>query len=418
MAIKDFIITLYAEETATIVNDVIQYPEISIFFDDTLIVDNIPVKESMFVTKEPLLPSWTKIVAHEDAKTNKTEKLTFNYKFIVTINDNVDNKKVDAHTIKVEFKTDNKDAMYTDVTVSQIKINNMHLLLESTVIYDEEPVFELEFEMPVYQHIVSKQLHTEVTNKTITLDTSETYLNLFPTQVSSRAFIGHECKEIIINKIKDFYYKDDVNLYGATTKQTSGGRYQSQAIERNAENFLDDPTLYPLWLSLQTAFDEHCNNFNLPRVIILSTWCIWYFQPDRVRPGWPSQFGQLSGHIHPGSVLVGTYYPFIEKDSSPVIYENPFKEVIESNNVHRLRGLSAFESNIKDYQVEEIAVHAQEGMFNIFPAYLKHMVRPASTQQRMVVSCNTCLYSERHAVASPIHPLGARDYRIEPYDNI
>lgn len=365
MAVRDYIITVYAKEYDVQDN---QYPLMSVFFNGTLIKSNIEVKkESRNNTytepSEPLLPAWTKIqYAREDTVG------FFNYKFVVSLNDNSDNNLITEHSIKLKFDDPN---LTSSINLKKIELNEIVLVAYSNVLDNENPEYELKFKMPIYPHMKAVKYIGNTGNEV-------DYVNLFPTPISSRHFKNHECKDTLIEMIHDYYESKDSNKYG-----------------QSDEKVLLNPSLKPLWISFQNAFDDHCNKFNLPKVIIKASWFIWYKIPDSIQ-----------SHTHPATSLVGAYYPYAEEGSSPIVFEHPFNNVIATNNIRRM-GYNSIHAdlNTEEYQIEELHLEPTSEMFNIFPGYIRHCVRPNQTQRRYILVANTVLYSEREK-------FGIKDLRI------
>ncbi|SVE57646.1 uncharacterized protein METZ01_LOCUS510500, partial [marine metagenome] len=193
MAVKDFIITVYTEEHG--VQDG-QYPLMSIFFNDALIESNIEVKnENRNTYTQPsktLLPDWTGVQA------NGREHLVafFNYKFIVSLNDNSDNNLITEHLIKIIF---DNPSLTCSITIKQIEVNETRLKIPGTYTFinSENLEYELKFKMPIYPH--KKEVNLVKGPKW-----KVEYLNVFPTPISIRYFIKHECKETLIEMIHDY----------------------------------------------------------------------------------------------------------------------------------------------------------------------------------------------------------------------
>jgi hypothetical protein len=232
--------------------------------------------------------------------------------------------------------------------------------------------------MPIYPHMKAVKYIGNTGNDV-------DYVNLFPTPISCRHFKNHECKDTLIELIHDYYESKDSNKAVGT-----GSRVSDKNILYNT------PSLKPLWISYQNAFDDHCVKFNLPKVIIVASWVIWYKILDSIQ-----------SHTHSASSLVGAYYPYADEGSSPIIFEHPFNDVIATNNIQRM-GYNSIHAdlNTEEYQIEELHVEPTSGMFNIFPGYLRHCVRPNQTEHRYILVADTVLYSEKDR-------FGLKDLRYE-----
>ena len=403
MAVRDYIIAVYAKEHDVQDN---QYPLMSVFFNGTLIKSNIEVKESRNNTytepSEPLVPVSTKIqYSGREGRSRRDAREDivgyFNYKFVVSLNDNSDNNLITEHSIKLKFDDPN---LTSSIHLKKIELNEIALVAYLNVLNNENPEYELKFKMPIYPHMKAVKYIGNTGNDV-------DYVNLFPTPISCRHFKNHECKDTLIEMIHDYYESQDSNTSGQDVP--SG---QRRIIERGMgrsssydgaptwsldKNILySNPSLKPLWISFQNAFDDHCVKFNLPKVIIVASWFIWYKILDSIQ-----------SHTHPASSLVGAYYPYADEGSSPIIFEHPFNDVIATNNIRRM-GYNSIHAdlNTEEYQIEELHVEPISEMFNIFPGYLRHCVRPNQTEHRYILVTNTVLYSEKDR-------FGLKDLRYE-----
>ena len=353
MAVRDYIITVYAEEHG--VQDG-QYPLMSISFNDTLIENSIEVKKENRNTytqySKSLLPEWTKVkYAREDTVG------FFNYKFIVSLNDNSDNNLITEHSIKFKFTNPN---LTCSINLKKVELNEI-VLTYPEVLNNENLEYELKFKMPIYPH--KKEVKFVKGTKW-----KVEYLNVFSTPISIRYFINHKCKETLIEMIRDYYKFKESNKYG-----------------QSDEKILLNSNLKPLWISFQNAFDDHCKKFNLPKVIIRASWFIWYSGSDSIQ-----------SHTHPATSLIGTYYPHVDEGSSPVIFEHPSNDVMATNNIRRMGYDTIHTGDLNtDYSIEEGYIEPMSEMFSIFPSYVRHCVRPNQIQHRYILVANTVLYSER-----------------------
>ena len=369
MAVCNYVVTVYAQEYNVIDED---YPQMSIYFDNSLIANGITVQEvstlsdwRSIIEYESVLPSWTKIEAGQDRPKNKSGDYRFSYSFIVSINDNIDNNKTTPH--KIKFVLDNTD--YDNcINITSIYINECKLSAEDWIGSIDNGIgnteLETSFTMPIYPH--KKEVNLKGQKWKVK------YANLFPIPVSSRYFIKHECKEMVIDMIDDYYEKKEPNKYRQVEKR-----------------FLSIPSLKPLWITFQNAFDDHCEKFNLPKVII--------------RASWFRDTGSIQSHIHPNAVLVGAYYLHADKNAPPFVIEHPFHNTISSNNISRVgyNEIINEKYNTEEYKIEETHIHPKSGMFNIFPGYLRHCVRPTNqVYHRYIVVANAVLRSESEQYAN------------------
>jgi hypothetical protein len=200
--------------------------------------------------------------------------------------------------------------------------------------------------MPLFPYVNT----TEILNKN---DRSIEYMYLYPITASTRYFDNHPCRDISIKVIDDYYNKKDPSLY-----------FQSEKLFlSHNEEFKE------LWISFQNAFDEHCDKFNLPKVLVSASWFIRYHADGS---------DSIPSHVHNNSVLVGTYYPYVDTDCSAVTFEHPSLEIIRSNTISRIGYKDAIkeDKNTLEYQIKQYDIIPQSEMFNIFPAYASHHVKP------------------------------------------
>lgn len=364
MAICDYIVTITAAESN--VNED-QYPTLNIHFNGVLIEENVIVKRGTRNTyteeHRPLLPEWTKVKAALDAYKDGTGKVLYNYKFPVSLNDNTDNNETTEHTIDIEYFGHNCSVEIIKVELNKFEIfSNMYDVVNLNY---NNPTASFKFKMPIYTQ-----------TKKVFLSEGQ-YHNIFSTPVSTTTFTDHECRDKLIAMIDDFYEEKEGEKYG----------------QANEEILLNE-NLLPLWVSFQNAFDDHCEHFNLPKVIIRASWFIKYNKPDSIQ-----------SHTHPATCLIGTYYPKVDSGSSPLVFEHPYNTTIATNNIRRVGYNADLHSN--EYEIEELHVNPTSEMFNIFPATVRHCVRPSEQfQNRYILVANTVLYSEKEM-------FGLKDLRIE-----
>lgn len=367
MAIRDYIITIIARPYDVENNN---YPKMSILFDDELIQSNLEIKYTERSHKT-LLPAWMKITAGQDVKG------LFIYKFIVTLDDCEDSNTKEKHTIK--FILDNKKSADC-INIDAVLINQCNLVDEGFLgsINKDNTDLELCFYMPLFPH---EDIITILPKS----DHSIEYMYLYPIIASSRYFDNHVCKNISIKVIDDYYNKKDPSLY-----------FQSEKL------FLShNKEFKELWISFQNAFDDHCVKFNLPKVLISSSWFICYH--DNGSDG-------IASHVHKNSVLVGTYYPYVDTECSAITFEHPSLETIRNNTISRIGYKDAIkkDKNTPEYQIKQYNIIPQTGMFNIFPGYASHHVKPTKSKNkvRYIIVANTVLYSEKDR-------FGLKDLRYE-----
>jgi hypothetical protein len=278
-----------------------------------------------------------------------------------------------THKIRVVFSDTELSCC---INIRSISIDSVIIIGRTSVpgaVNTENPELEISFTMPLYPY--RKVSRLEKFN-----DEEVNYPEVFRIPFSSRIIKKHECKETLIEMMDDYYEKQEM------TKLLSD------------KKLLSIPELYPLWLTFQTAFDDHCVKFNLPRVLISSSWFVSYKKLDSIKM-----------HFHPGAVIVGAWYPYVdEENSAPVVFEHPSTQEIASSHSYRKGLVNIRTDNMDEYRIEEFEIQPKSGMMNIWPGYLTHWIRKNHTDERYIVTVNTILYSERDAID--------KDYRIEPLE--
>ena len=233
MALEDNIIAIFVEEYGVENN---QYPRMSIFFDDVLIEENIEVRE-IKKTVNTLLPEWTGIKAGNDVPKNESGADSSCYKFIVELDNHNDRDTTSTHKIRVVF-TDTE--LSCCINIRSISANSIIIIGCTDLVgsvHTENPELEISFTMPLYPY--RKVLKLEKFNKE-----EVNYPEIFKIPFSTRFIKKHVCTDRIIEMMGDYYEKQEM------TKLLSD------------KKLLSIPELYPLWLTFQTAFDEHCVKFN------------------------------------------------------------------------------------------------------------------------------------------------------------
>ena len=84
-------------------------------------------------------------------------------------------------------------------------------------------------------------------------------------------------------------------------------------------------------------------------------------------------------HRHEGSVVSGAYYPYVEDDSCPLIFESPLRQV---------RMCDVFDKQ-NEFSSYYVSMKPKNGLLLIFPSWLEHKTDPNASGKRITVSFNT-----------------------------
>ena len=207
---------------------------------------------------------------------------------------------------------------------------------------------------------------------------------VFPTLISEFNLSKHQCEQLVIEKIETWFKLKDPNLYN-----------------NNVEKFLNEFDLIELWKTFQECLDVYCEKANIKSVIISSSWCK------------AEETGQsIKAHKHPESVLSGVYYPYIDPNSSSLVFENPTTPVIKEHNIRRIMNMDHSDLYKENYVIDNLEFTPQCGILIVFPSHVKHWVLPNMANKRYTVVFNTLLYSERKSLDQNPY---IRDYRIEQH---
>ena len=203
---------------------------------------------------------------------------------------------------------------------------------------------------------------------------------VFPTLISTFDLTGHQCEQLVIEKINLYDSQKDPNLF-----------------DNNKERFLNQLDLIELWKTFQTCADMYCEKADIEPIIIGSSWC-------KVE----KQNGSIQPHKHPQSILSGSYYPYVEENSSPIIFEDPTTPIRKKFNISRILN-NELRGKKENYLFKDYEIYPCKGMLIIFPSHIKHWVPPNPSSKRCSVIFNSLRYNERYNFF--------RDYRTEPHED-
>ena len=127
-------------------------------------------------------------------------------------------------------------------------------------------------------------------------------------------------------------------------------------------NILDSYT--KLKSSIQEAVDLYSQKIGICRVAISQS---WYNIADNG--------GFITRHTHPGSVISGAYYPFIENNYGGFVVENP--------NPHEVwNKLTKYNETAHDFEIKTDDLL-------LFPSRMNHFTEPNQSGTRLCISFNT-----------------------------
>ena len=175
---------------------------------------------------------------------------------------------------------------------------------------------------------------------------------IFPTLVSAFDLKGHSQEQTCIDIIEQHNNLTDHALI-------KGGK---SSFVVGDEQFLFDKRLEKLRWDIQGCIDSYCDDAGL--------------EPSLLSTSWFNVMGEGSNverHRHEGSVVSGAYYPLVEDESCPLIFESPLRQV---------RMCDVFSSYY-------VSMKPKNGLLLIFPSWLEHRTDPNASGKRITVSFNT-----------------------------
>ena len=189
-----------------------------------------------------------------------------------------------------------------------------------------------------------------------------------------------------VQRKKIFSFLKDINNtgnHGAFTKNAVSSHecgfkiidIISQEIE-GLENFKKDIQLYIDEFTNKTSYDNHVKNFrDLNRVnegplFLGSSW----FNIQQ-------KGSVLKQHIHSHCVVSGALFINVDADSSPLVFENPIKRILD---------LANHTENSSKYSRDWVTYKPSNGDLFLFPSWLEHgsYYQENMTPNRTVISFN------------------------------
>lgn len=199
-------------------------------------------------------------------------------------------------------------------------------------------------------------------------------LSLFPTLVSAFDLNGH----IEIEKCLEIINKYETGDHALILKGKS-------SFINGDEEFLFNPELKKLRADIQNCIDLYCRDAGLEESILGTSWFNVL-----------GKDGQVDKHRHEGSVVSGAFYPYVDEDSCPLIFESPLRP---------LRMNDVFE-NQNPYSSYFASCKPRSGLLLIFPSWLEHRTDPNPSEKRITVSFNTMRKKLIPLVAAKMHHYG------------
>ena len=200
-------------------------------------------------------------------------------------------------------------------------------------------------------------------------------LSLFPTLVSAFDLSGHSEIEKCIDIIEKY---ENVGDHGLIANGKS-------SFLQGDEEFLFHPDLKKLRTDIQNCIDLYCKEAGLEESILGTSWF------NVIGEG-----GQVDKHRHEGSVVSGAFYPYVDENSCPLIFESPLRPL-------RMNDVFADQNPYSSYYA---SCKPRNGLVLIFPSWLEHRTDPNETKKRITVSFNTMRKKLIPLVAAKMHHYG------------
>ena len=119
---------------------------------------------------------------------------------------------------------------------------------------------------------------------------------------------------------------------------------------------------------IQMCINEYCFHAGLEYTEISKSW-LNAQQLD----------GRVDLHRHELSIVSGAYYPFVEPNSSPLIFKSPILGP----------KMSEIHAKATEYTADEMEFDVRTGFLILFPSWLYHYTKPNPTEKRITMSFNT-----------------------------
>ena len=177
---------------------------------------------------------------------------------------------------------------------------------------------------------------------------------IFPTLVQIYDLQENPCNELITNYI---------NSVDVTPWPIDIGNGLSNST--NEMNVLDK---FAVKDDIQSCLDEYCDTVGLGPVEIGKSWV-----------NIQEESGHIASHRHELSIISGAYYPFVEPNSSPLVFTSPIlaPKMAEVHNK-----ATEFTSNNMEFDI-------RTGILVLFPSWLYHYTVTNQSTKRITLSFNT-----------------------------
>ena len=192
---------------------------------------------------------------------------------------------------------------------------------------------------------------------------------VFPTVKVLEFEISHDPKEVV-QKLNP-YISDDLPIHELLTTGTSS--------YKTLDHILDKKEFSSLKEEILCCVKEYNKRYRVHKKDI------------KLENSWfnvMTKGSQLTFHIHNGSLLTGTYYPFLPAGSVDLAIIDPenIRSLITSGkSVKHLQE----QSRLKDDNREKRTIPIKEGHLYVFPSWLEHGTLNNNCDKRIVISFNT-----------------------------
>ncbi len=137
------------------------------------------------------------------------------------------------------------------------------------------------------------------------------------------------------------------------------------STSQNEMNILDN---FDIKKDIENCVNEYCIDVGLERLEIGKSW----INVQR-------QKGYIASHRHELSIISGAYYPFVEPNSSPLVFGSPILGP----------KMSEIHNQATEYTANEMEVDVRTGFLVLFPSWLYHYTIPNPSLKRVTLSFNT-----------------------------
>ena len=199
-------------------------------------------------------------------------------------------------------------------------------------------------------------------------------LALFPTLVSAFDLSGHSQIQTCLDIIEKAETGEHALIIGGKSSFINGD-----------EEFLFNSELTKLRTDIQNCIDSYAETAGLEQTILGTSWF------NVMEEG-----GQVDKHRHEGSVVSGAFYPHVEDDSCPLIFESPLRPLRMNDVFDAQNSFSSYFASCKP----------RTGLLLIFPSWLEHKTDPNTSSKRITVSFNTMRKNLIPLIAAKMHHYG------------